>query len=291
MRARAVAFALVLGGCGALPRHEAPPPAGPPPTERRPGAYYLDDGPHERVPVELAAVPDAVPRREPLHRHANRPYVVMGRLYVPMAELRPWREQGVASWYGRRYHGQRTSSGEPYDMYAMTAAHPTLPIPSYARVTNLANGRSVVVRVNDRGPFLGGRAIDLSFVAAWKLGFVEAGTAPVLIEALVAEAAGTGPLAAAAAVATTEATPPSGAETVRGPGGVYLQLGAFSAAENAESFRARLALELSWLDAQLAVVAGDGLHRVQAGPFADAVEARAASERIRVELGIRPIVR
>jgi len=111
-----------------------------------------------------------------------QPYSVFGRRYTPMMRLEPYRERGMASWYGRRYHGQPTSSGEPYDMYAMTAAHPTLPIPSYVRVTRSGTGRSVVVRVNDRGPFLQDRVIDLSYTAAAKLGFVEAGSAEVEVE-------------------------------------------------------------------------------------------------------------
>jgi rare lipoprotein A len=161
---------LVLGACGSSPR---------------PGGYYKDDGPHERPPANLDRVADAVPRSEPLHKFANRPYEALGKRYVPMTSLQPFRQRGLASWYGKRYHGQKTSSGEVYDMYAMTAAHPTLPIPSYVRVTNVANGRSVVVRVNDRGPFHAGRVIDLSYVAAYKLGYIQAGSAQVELEAIV----------------------------------------------------------------------------------------------------------
>ena len=149
------------------------------------GGYYKDDGPHERPPANLDRVADAVPRIEPLHKYANRPYEALGKKYVPMTALQPFRQQGLASWYGKRYHGQKTSSGETYDMYAMTAAHPTLPIPSYARVTNMANGRSVVVRINDRGPFKSERVIDVSYVAAHKLGFIQAGQARVQVESVV----------------------------------------------------------------------------------------------------------
>lgn len=149
------------------------------------GGYYKDDGPHERPPANLDRVADAVPRAEPLHKYANRPYEAMGKKYVPMTAVQPFRQQGLASWYGKRYHGQKTSSGEIYDMYAMTAAHPTLPIPSYARVTNAANGRSVVVRINDRGPFKSDRVIDVSYVAAYKLGFIQAGQARVQVESVV----------------------------------------------------------------------------------------------------------
>jgi len=148
----------------------------------RGGRYYLDDGPGDALPADLDSIPNAVPRAEPLNPRTARPYVVFDRQYVPMAALAPYRERGIASWYGRRYHGRPTSSGEVYDMYAMTAAHPTLPIPSYVRVTHLRNGRSVVVRVNDRGPFLNDRLIDLSYAAAAKLGYVNAGSAEVEVE-------------------------------------------------------------------------------------------------------------
>ena len=183
------AMALMLAACAGPQggRRAATPSgdmAGAPttaPSARR-GAYYLDDGPGANPPVDLASIPDAVPQPEPLLPRATRPYSVFGRQYTPMTQVEPFRQRGIASWYGRRYHGQPTSSGERYDMYAMTAAHPTLPIPSYARVTNVANGRSVVVRVNDRGPFLQDRVIDLSYTAAAKLGYVEAGSAEVEVE-------------------------------------------------------------------------------------------------------------
>ncbi len=150
----------------------------------RGGGYYLDDGPGHLSPADVAAIPDAIPRAEPVLVSTSRPYAVFGRTYVPMSSLAPYRERGIASWYGRRYHGKPTSSGEPYDMYAMTAAHPTLPIPSYVRVTRPGTGRSVVVRINDRGPFLQNRVIDLSYTAAAKLGFVERGSAEVEVEAI-----------------------------------------------------------------------------------------------------------
>ena len=154
-------------------------------SSTRPGGYYKDDGPHERPPANLEQVADAVPRSEPLHKFANRPYEALGKRYVPMTSVQPFRQSGLASWYGKRYHGQKTSSGETYDMYAMTAAHPTLPIPSYVRVTNVANRKSVVVRINDRGPFKSERVIDLSYVAAHKLGFIQSGQARVEVEAIV----------------------------------------------------------------------------------------------------------
>ena len=159
------------------------------------GGYYLDDGPGRPDPQRVAALmkqPDPVPKDEPLRARANRPYEVMGQKFVPMTERKPYRQQGVASWYGQRFHGKKTSIGETYDMYGMTAAHPTLPLPSYVRVTRLDNGRSVVVRVNDRGPFLRGRLIDLSYMAASKLGYVGNGHTNVEVELLDPAAGGTG---------------------------------------------------------------------------------------------------
>jgi rare lipoprotein A len=164
------ALLALLVGCGSPPKK---------------GGYYKDDGPQANPPANLASIPDAKPRAEPLHKFANRPYEQFGKNYVPLTSVRPFRQRGIASWYGKRFHGQKTASGEIYDMYAMTAAHPTLPIPSYARVTNLRNGRQVVVRVNDRGPFHSSRVIDLSYAAAYRLGYIEAGSAEVEVEAVV----------------------------------------------------------------------------------------------------------
>jgi rare lipoprotein A len=153
--------------------------------QKRSGAYYKDDGPGDRPPANLASIPDAQPRVEPLSKWANRPYEVFGKKYVPLSVVQPFTQRGIASWYGRRFHGQKTSSGEIYDMYAMTAAHTTLPIPSYARVTHVASRRSVVVRINDRGPFHTDRIIDLSFAAAHRLGIDKAGSGEVVVESIV----------------------------------------------------------------------------------------------------------
>lgn len=165
---------------------------------KKAGAYYLDDGPGKVDEARLARMmklPDPVPVPERLRARANRPYTVMGKRYVPMTERLPYRQQGVASWYGQRFHGKLTSIGEPYDMYGMTAAHPTLPLPSYVRVRSLENGRAVVVRVNDRGPFLRNRLIDLSFLAAHKLGYVHRGHARVEVELIDPAAIRTGEVA------------------------------------------------------------------------------------------------
>lgn len=151
------------------------------------GGYYKDDGPDANPPSNLDKVPDAVPRIEPLASGANKPYKVFGRSYVPDVSGGSYREQGRASWYGKKFHGNSTSNGERYDMYAMTAAHRTLPIPSYVRVTRVSNGKTVVLRVNDRGPFHSDRIIDLSYVAAYKLGMLGPGSTEVVVERITAD--------------------------------------------------------------------------------------------------------
>ena len=146
------------------------------------------DGPEANPPADLASVPDAEPVLEPIRIGGpNKPYEALGQAYVPMTFDRPFTERGLASWYGRKFHGRRTASGEVYNMYAMTAAHPTLPIPSYARVSNPANGREVVVRINDRGPFHAGRVLDLSYTAALKLDLLR-GVAPIELRRITFEA-------------------------------------------------------------------------------------------------------
>ncbi len=167
----------LLLGCSALPSKTGTGGSGK-------GGYYLDDGPGDHPPAHLDQIPDATPRKEPLNKFANKPYTAMGKVYVPNLSNKPYKERGVASWYGRRYNNQKTSSGEIYDMYAMTGAHPTLPIPCYVRVTNLSNHKSVVVRINDRGPFRSDRLIDLSYTAAWKLGYLNQGSTEVEVERL-----------------------------------------------------------------------------------------------------------
>jgi len=286
----ALCLVLPLCGCADLQQQgaaaQAAPakPAGIPVAQllRRPGGYYKDDGPDGAPPVDLDAIADAQPKPEPLHAHANDPYVVFGKEYVPEREFSAHRKQGTASWYGRKFHGQRTWSGEIYDMYAMTAAHPTLPVPSYARVTNLQNGKSVVVRINDRGPFSSGRMMDLSFAAAYKLGFAETGIAAVEVESIVlgqsAPPAET-PVAAEPAIPVT-------AETA----GIYLQLGAFSARTNAESFRDRIQKQLSWLKQPVQVQARGKLFRLHLGPYQNRREANAVAEKIRAELDFKPLV-
>lgn len=272
------------------------------------GGYYKDDGPADDIPINLDAVPNATPKHEPLHRFANRPYEVLGRKYVPQTEIRPFRQEGVASWYGRKFHGQKTSIGDTYDMFAMTAAHPTLPLPSYVRIINPANGRSVVVRLNDRGPFHAGRVIDLSYVAAHKLGYVNDGSARVIVETVIP---GATPLAApiyAAAVPRDSAQldalsqqlmndrdsgaddlfdlPPSMPQST----GVFLQLGAFASMENAENLKTRLTQELDWLTDPPRINSAGNLYRLQLGPYADRASAERVAQRIQSYLGYTPAI-
>ncbi|PHY05911.1 MAG: septal ring lytic transglycosylase RlpA family lipoprotein [Alcaligenaceae bacterium] len=154
---------------------------------KRSGGYYLDDGPDANPPANLDAVPDAVPKIEAFTPSTSKPYVIFGKTYTPDVSGGSYRAQGHASWYGKKFHGKATANGERYDMYGMTAAHPTLPLPSYVRVTRLSNNKSIVVRVNDRGPFLNNRLIDLSYVAAYKLGMLSPGSAEVLVERITPE--------------------------------------------------------------------------------------------------------
>ena len=310
LAAAALLAAAAISGCGTPAKRE---PA-------RPGGYYLDDGPGGKPPANLDSIPDAVPRVERIHRGTARPYVVMGKSYTPMTSHGPYKARGIATWYGRRYHGKQTSSGETYDMYAMTAAHTTLPIPSYARVTNLKNGKSVVVRINDRGPFVEGRIIDLSYTAAHRIGVLAGGAAMVEVESIIPDGAGamvasvppqpaaptprpeSAPLAAArepeppatqlpaaeSPPAVTAGAPP--VPVTMDAGGIYLQLGAFGSRENAENYLAKLRLQIDWLADRLHVFPRDGLHRVHAGPYTNQTEARQIAERIGQALGIKPMV-
>jgi rare lipoprotein A len=249
-------LALGLGGCAA-----------------QQGGYYGGDGPPPESPVQVAHVPDAVPRYETPSDSGNRPYAVAGRLYEPLATGRGYRERGVASWYGTKFHGRATSSGEPYDMYAMTAAHRTLPLPSYARVTNLRNQRSVVVRVNDRGPFHSDRVIDLSYAAAAKLGIAEHGTG--LVEVVAVEASGSpSPAVSASGV-------PAGADPR-----LFVQVGAFAYRSNAEDLRTRLGgLAVGPVFIETVANALGPLHRVRVGPLESVAEGDRLAARI-AALGI-----
>jgi rare lipoprotein A len=279
------ACVLILAACGTSPpKTSSPSPA---PLSSK---YYSNDGPGDAPPANLDSIPDATPRLEPLHRFANRPYTVLGQDFVPATTLRPYREKGVASWYGRKFHGQKTSIGETYDMYAMTAAHPTLPLPSYARVTNVATGKSVVVRVNDRGPFLHGRIIDLSYAAAHRVGIAGPGSGTVEVESIIP---GEAPILTAAAplppVARPEPTPPVPVPSPATPtasAGFAVQLGAFQNYANAQSFLAHVQGQLADARVEPKVREQNGLYRVYVGPYGDREEAKRVADRITTAFGM-----
>ena len=246
------------------------------------GAYYKDDGPAAAVPADIDRIPDAVARSEPLHRFANRPYNVFGVDYRPMTSLGALRQRGIASWYGRKFHGQKTAIGEIYDMFAMSAAHPTAPLPSFARVTHAKSGRSVVVRLNDRGPFHAGRIVDLSYAAAHRLGIAQGGSGEVLLELLAppfAAAPVSEPAVALARPPTPLSEPPAIAISSPNPSTqeiYYVQLGAFGNFANAQTFQQRMSIELATTPRVQQV---DSLYRVRLGPFATRSEAEAARDR------------
>ena len=244
------------------PAKEKPLPAAP---VKRGGGYYLDDGPGDNPPPDIDAIPDAIPRTEAILPRASLPYVALGQRYVPLKTFQTYKQRGIASWYGRRYHGQKTSSGEIYDMYGMSAAHTILPIPSYVRVTNPENGKSVVVRVNDRGPFHSERLIDLSYAAAYKLRLIDKGSGLVEVETLDASQP---PIASAATQAAEE--PKALVD------GVYIQVGAFKNQANADLLLQKVRA-LSFTDkVEVTSWYNGGVYRVRIGPCAD----RSAAERV-----------
>jgi rare lipoprotein A len=272
---------------GALPQKDASsastPYSGPGPVARKGGGYYLDDGPGDNPPPNLHLVPDPVPRVESLRPANMQPYVALGKNFKPMTELRPYKERGTASWYGRRYHGNNTASGEVYDMYAMTAAHPTLPLPSYARVTNLENGKSVIVRLNDRGPFLAERLIDLSYTAAYKLGILAGGSGQVEVESILP---GDTPRLAVSKPSALLPVADSNAEMNM----VYLQLGAFGSSDNAHNFLTQVRKKLPWLNDTVSITRNNGLYKIHAGPYPDQVVAQLAANSITQQLAIKPVL-
>jgi len=249
------------------------------------------DGAGANPPARLDQVPDAVPRIEPIRSGgANKPYEVLGRRYVPLAGDEPLSESGLASWYGRKFHGRSTASGEPYDMYAMTAAHKTMPLPSYARVRNPANGREVIVRVNDRGPFEAGRVIDLSYTAALKLGVLN-GVAPVQVQRLTFDEIRSGSWAGAAPARPLPADDPAPGErpALADAAGFWLQLGAFRAREGAAQLQQRVLRQADGVPG-VGVFEDAGLFRVQAGPYASRDDALAAAPALQRQTGIAGVV-
>ncbi|MEW7851181.1 septal ring lytic transglycosylase RlpA family protein [Massilia aurea] len=278
------------------------------------GGYYKDDGPGENPPDGLLETPDAVVVAEPYNKWTSRPYTVLGKTYTPLDNDAPLTQRGVSTWYGKKFHGQRTASGELYDMYKMTGAHPTLPIPSYVRVTSLDNGQSVVVRINDRGPFHSSRIIDVSYTAALKLGLLGKGSHEVEIERLFPGDPIVKPaqIAAARREATSQAqsAPPeiaalmledrvqsdSGAvvrlvepATPMSSGEYYIQLGAYGQSGTAEAVSekvTRAGADVGTLE----VVKVGALNRLYGGPYPTRADAVEAMQALPSSLGLKPIV-
>ena len=238
---------LLLAGCAGEKTRKEPAETG--------------DGPSS-LKITPADVHDAQPKAEPLARYGNHtPYTVLGKTYTVMPSSKGYEERGIASWYGSKFHGRRTSSGEPYDMHLATAAHKSLPLPTYAEVTNLDNGRKMVVKINDRGPFHDDRIIDLSYAAAIKLGVDQTGTARVEVRAI-----------------DVDTFKPA---AVKVADGTFLQVGAFSKRQTAENLAGKM------MAAQLKPVTvqkSRGLYKVWIGPYASELEIEASAQRV-VELG------
>ena len=289
--------------------------SGPSPTSSA-GGYYKDDGPSADTPQDLHAIPNATPRIE-RHAPANmRPYTVLGKSYTPLSAEQPFSQTGTASWYGKKFHGRKTANGEIYDMYAMTAAHPTLPLPSYAKVTRPQTGQSVVVRINDRGPFHNNRIIDLSYVAAAKLGLIAPGSGSVIVEAITHDDIRTGHYLDATnptpenlelflaslpqehierkslgldiqppADITTKLQPIVGSGIPR----VFLQFGAYRNAQSATELAAQINNDVGALEYRDAhIEPANNLFRVQIGPYSSREEALNAAQMIESETGHKP---
>lgn len=254
---------------------QKPVKAGKPTTPYNPNdgryAHDKDFGPSEDV--DLSHVPDAVPRYETRTRAGNKnPYTVLGKTYHLIKDESSYRERGYASWYGNKFNGHNTSNGERYDMYAMTGAHKTLPIPSYVRVTNLDNGKSVIVRINDRGPFHQGRIVDLSYAAAQRIGILKAGTGRVEVEIAL-------PGDAAPIPRRADGKTPKNIEPAL-PAGTYLQLGAFSQKESAQQFAASVGSKLTYPVTINSAAQPKQVHRVRVGPFKDAKSLQDARDQL-----------
>lgn len=277
---------LTLAACSSSPAKPPSTSASAPPAGTPGPVRTVHDGPPSYM-QDVSQIPDAVPTPHS-GRYKASPYNVLGRDYNPMQDGRSYREEGTASWYGTKFHGQDTANGELYDLYGMTAAHKTLPLPTYVQVTNLTNNRKIIVRVNDRGPFYSDRIIDLSYAAAKKLGYAEQGTAHVLVEGIdpVAWQQQNNPSYLVQSQPTitprpAEIIPPEPIET--GHTGYYLQVGAFSNAQSAEQVRQRVSGVVS-ANVFVSEVQQDTrtLHRVRLGPVNSQDEARRLMETLRL---------
>jgi rare lipoprotein A len=278
-RAPALVLAALLTGCvGTAPSQTSAPASG--------SRYELANDSPLLEPIDLASIPAVVPRVENRTLAGNKsPYTVNGRTYRVMANEAGYAESGMASWYGRKFHGHLTSNGEVYDMFKVSAAHTTLPIPSYVRVTNVDNGKSIIARVNDRGPFHAGRIVDLSYAGAALLGYADRGTARVMVEAVLPGNAIAPQALVRPVVAAVSSAEPVGAERAlieAGRGEEYLQVGAFASIDSARSLVTRLT-GMTGLPVLIHSDTGDSgtvLHKVRMGPLSDTTQVQDLIARV-----------
>ena len=280
------------------------------PKPKKSGGYYLDDGPGDNPPANLDTIPDAVPRVEALLPRANKPYLALGNSYTPMTEFQPYKKRGIASWYGKRYHGQKTSAGEVYDMYGMTGAHTILPIPSYVRVTNPANQKTVIVRINDRGPFHSDRLIDLSYAASYRLGLAGKGsgivdveaidarkflqsTQPALVDnsAVVVEPMKKEDIPAPTVIENSRVSTPEQEKLSSLPStGLFVQVGAFKSAENAGVLSKKILAQNLVENIPVNNWYNQGVYRVRIGPYAKRAKAELVAAKVKKALGVNTYI-
>lgn len=267
VRGVGIMLALMLAGCASDPSPSSS-------SQSSSSRYSISQDRAPSDDYDVSGLQDAIPKYESPSRGGNKsPYTVWGKQYTVMADASRYVEQGTASWYGEKFHGHKTSNGETFDMYKMSAAHKSLPLPSYARIRNLDNGREVIVRVNDRGPFHGNRIIDLSYAAAKKLGYQGHGTANVEIAAITVRPDGSMHVAG-----ESSAKPPRKKNTDNGEEGIFVQVASFSQPDSAE----RLSRELRNItESPVRVYAVGNFHRVQVGPFTGRNQAEQQIQRIK----------
>lgn len=269
----AITFVLLLAGCASKPPPPPPEPAEPPPELTGDGRYAISADAYPLDPPDVSQVPNAEPRVEPLSRAGNRPsYEVWGKVYQVLPDAKGYVKEGTASWYGEKFHGYATSNGEIYDMYKMSAAHRSLPLPTFARVTSLDNGHSVIVRINDRGPFHSDREIDLSYSAAYQLGFIEAGTGRVRVEAIDPRSMSVD------ASATTIETQDTASADASKSASRYLQVAALSDQDSAMQLKRQLE---NRHDHSVRIAGDEGVYRVQVGPLDGQQQELALRESLR----------
>jgi rare lipoprotein A len=314
-----LAVSIILAACATNTPMEparkvpaSPPSKQAPIAEPKPGSggYYLDDGPGENAPENIDSIPSATLKTEQPNERANQPYSALGQKYTPMTSYVPYKKQGIASWYGKRFHGKKTSTGDIYDMYAMSAAHTVLPIPSYAKVTNPVNGRSVIVRINDRGPFKHDRLIDLSYAAAFQLRLIKQGSGLVEVETIDTSPEALRKISADKSIqigsqpqnTSTEnsinnkISPAAQTESIEQLPTVtnttassittqfYVQAGAFKNEANGDLLQKRIQSLQLGENVGVANVYNNGLYRVKLGPFTSKSDADISAANIRRQL-------